>query len=131
MRLGSFSFTGGFVRQKAEQMTHDTQERDDAPDTERDPALDFQITKPKRSRTRCGAPGARMGAPGAVCTVLGTGAHGFNGEGNKGTETWLYYPSAVRFFADGSPSSLSSQLLTVSCADSNCGCSTTHSRTFS
>lgn len=42
-------------------------------------------------------------ASGAVCTVVGTGAHGYNGDGRKALQTDLFYPSAVRFFDDGAP----------------------------
>lgn len=38
---------------------------------------------------------------GNVCTVVGTGQSGFNGDGLAPTETELYWPSAVRFNADG------------------------------
>lgn len=41
--------------------------------------------------------------PGAVCTVMGTGTHGFGGDGRPADRTWLYFPTAVRFEADGRP----------------------------
>lgn len=39
-------------------------------------------------------------ASGAVCTVAGTGSHGWSGDGYAPTESWLYFPTAVRFDGD-------------------------------
>lgn len=39
----------------------------------------------------------------AVCTVVGTGAYGFNGDGLDPLETFLYFPTAVQFLASGEP----------------------------
>ena len=47
----------------------------------------------------CAAPCER---PGALCTVAGElGTNGFNGDGLPARRTWLYYPSAVAFDAEG------------------------------
>jgi serine/threonine-protein kinase len=40
-------------------------------------------------------------SPGDVCRVIGTGDLGFNGEGLPALESWLYFPSSVRFAPDG------------------------------
>jgi len=42
--------------------------------------------------TACKAPCATVGA---VCTVVGTGVSGFNGEGLDAKASWLFYPSAL------------------------------------
>lgn len=40
--------------------------------------------------------------PGVVCTVAGVpGAQGFNGDGFDALDTWLYYPTALAWAADG------------------------------
>ena len=38
-----------------------------------------------------------------MCTVVGTGAYGFNGDGLDGRETFLYFPTAVAVTSDGDP----------------------------
>ncbi len=51
------------------------------------------------------APGDAPAPPceqaGQLCTVAGTGQAGFNGDGLAGTESWLYWPSAVTFDPNG------------------------------
>ncbi len=51
----------------------------------------------------CAAPetGAAACRAGDACTLVGTGAAGFNGEGLPATESDLYLPSAVRTRGDG------------------------------
>jgi sugar lactone lactonase YvrE len=39
--------------------------------------------------------------PGVVCTVAGTGQLGFNGEDRPAEDTWLFYPSALQWDAEG------------------------------
>ncbi len=47
----------------------------------------------------CASPCER---PGALCTVAGElGTNGFNGDGLAARRTWLYYPSAIAFDAQG------------------------------
>lgn len=41
------------------------------------------------------------GPPGTLCTVVGTGDQGFNGDGLDARRTWLFMPTATRFDADG------------------------------
>jgi sugar lactone lactonase YvrE len=40
--------------------------------------------------------------PGVVCTIAGTGQLGFNGQDRPADDTWLFYPSALAWDADGS-----------------------------
>ena len=42
-------------------------------------------------------------ASGAVCTEIGTGAHGWNGDGHPARQTWIYFPTSVRFDAQDRP----------------------------
>lgn len=46
-------------------------------------------------------PCADGGEPGVLCTVIGTGANGFNGRDLPAAESWLFYPSAAAFDPDG------------------------------
>jgi len=39
--------------------------------------------------------------PGLICRVAGTGQLGFNGDGLPAEESWLYWPSALEFTAEG------------------------------
>lgn len=49
----------------------------------------------------CGPEWPDCHSPGQICTVAGTGQAGFNGDGQLGSVSWLYWPSAVSLDPEG------------------------------